>query len=270
MTTKRIALACLIVLAAACRPGVSRSGETFVLATTTSTHDSGLLHHLTAEFEREHPALRVKVVAVGSGEALELGRRGDADVLLAHSPTQEETFMEQGLGLSRSPAMSNQFVISGPKPDRADVTSATSAADAFHRVAKSRSEFLSRGDGSGTHAREIGLWEKAGIAPFSEGWYLETGQGMAETLIIASERGSYLLTDTSTLAVMRDKVGLTILFSRDPILVNPYHVIVSAKARHLVAARTFASWIIGSKGQALIGDFGRREFGVPLFTPETG
>lgn len=247
----------------AAQPG----GDTFVLATTTSTQDSGLLDVLTAEFEKAHPRLRVKVIAVGSGEAIELGRRGDADVLLAHSPDQEEAFVREGRGVFRKPVMSNDFVIAGPDNDPARIRGVVDAVVAFTRVASARAEFLSRADESGTHARELKTWKAAGIVPGGE-WYLETGQGMAETLIVASERGAYLLTDTATLRSMEAKVGLLVLSSKDPLLVNPYSVIPVVGARKTEAGLAFAEWITGSKGQAFIGAFGRDRNGTPLFVPK--
>lgn len=240
--------------------------ETFVLASTTSTQDSGLLDALTPAFERAHPGLRPKVVAVGSGEAMELGRRGDADVLLVHSPKDEEKFMAEGRGVSRTLVMSNDFIIAGPLDDPAGIKASPNAAEAFSRIAQTQNLFLSRGDESGTHKRELDLWVEAGALP-SGSRYLESGQGMAETLTIASERTAYVLTDTATYAVVGSKAGITILLSGDPLLVNPYSVIPvkgSPKAR---AAEAFAEWITGPLGQEFISNFGREQFGGPLFKP---
>lgn len=256
----------LLLICLACGPGGSR--DTFVLASTTSTQDSGLLDALTAEFEKDFPQHRVKVVAVGSGEAMELGRRGDADVLLVHSPDDEEEFMAAGLGVSRRPVMSNDFVIAGPLADLAGIAGSPVAAEAFIRIANTRSPFVSRGDQSGTHRRELKTWVAAGVNPSGE-WYSETGQGMAETIIIASERNAYLLTDIATFTVVNEKAALGVLFRGDPLLVNPYSVIPVKAARRSDAARAFADWITGAEGQTFIGHFGADEYGAPLFVPAT-
>jgi tungstate transport system substrate-binding protein len=238
------------------------------VASTTSTQDSGLLDALAPAFERAHPGLRSKVIAVGSGEAMELGRRGDADVLLVHSPKDEVQFMEEGRGTSRTPVMSNDFLVAGPRDDPASIESQTSAARAFERIAFTRSLFLSRGDGSGTHKRELDLWSKAQIDPMGT-WYLESGQGMAESLTIASEKKAYVLTDSATLAVLKSKREITPLYQGDPLLVNPYSVIPVKGSPRVRAAEAFAKWITGPAGQAFIGDFGKDRFRSPLFEPAT-
>lgn len=255
----------LIVLAACAAPSVS-GGEPFVLASTTSTQDSGLLDSLTRAFEAAHPGLRVKVIAVGSGEALELARHGDADVLLAHSPAQEERFMQEGFGVYRRAVMRNNFIVVGPGSDPAGVRRSGNAGEAFASIARSGAEFVSRGDESGTHARELAIWERAGVGDLGR-WHLETGQGMGETLVVASERGAYTLTDTATYRVMERRLRLEVLLPNDPELVNPYSVIPVRRAGKPKAAAAFAQWITGPRGQAFIGEFGRKEYGAPLFVP---
>lgn len=266
---KQVALVSVVLaLGASCARGPAEESraETFVLASTTSTQDSGLLDALVPAFEKVAPRYRAKVVAVGSGEAMDLGRRGDADVLLVHSPDDERKFMDEGLGLFRKAVMRNDFVIAGPSQDPGPIRSSANAEQAFLRIAQSRSLFVSRGDESGTHERELKTWGAAGLSP-SGSWYLESGQGMAETLTIASERGCYVLTDTATFTVMKNKVNLEILFSGDSKLINPYSVILAKRARRLDAGVAFAEWITGTAGQRFIGEFGRGEYGEPLFVP---
>lgn len=216
-------------------------------------------------FEKDFPQYRAKVVAVGSGEAIELGRRGDADVLLVHSPDDELQLMSEGRGLWRSAVMSNDFVIAGPVSDPASIGTAASAVEAFASIASTPHLFLSRGDGSGTHRRETDVWRTAGISPRGS-WYLSSGQGMAETLMIATEKGAYILIDHATLTVFRGKSELRTLFS-DGSLTNSYSVIPIRDARHSGPAQEFARWLTGVRGQRLIARFGRSEHGRPLFDP---
>lgn len=243
------------------------SRRTFVVASTTSLQDSGLLDNLIPKFERDQSRLRAKVVAVGSGEAMDLGRRGDADVLLVHSPQQEEQFMKDGLGEFRLRVMKNNFMIAGPEEDPAKVAGARDAADAFKRISVSESPFLSRGDESGTHQREMQLWERAGVDPSGD-WYAASGQGMAESLSIADQQSAYTLTDSASFRVMQDRISLKILFEGDPILVNPYSVIPVRSASHKQAALAFAGWITSRPGQQAIKDFGAKEYGEGLFQPD--
>lgn len=247
---------------AACAPSAA-SSDVIVLASTTSTQDSGLLDALTAAFENGHPGLRVKVVAVGSGEALDLGRRGDADVLLVHSPQDEAKFMAQGHGLSRTTIMRNDFVVAGPRDDPASVSGSSGAAEAFTRIAVSRMPFISRGDESGTHRRELSVWDEAAIAPGGD-WYYEAGAGMAETLVIAAEKSAYILTDTATLRATKPVVET--LLSGDNTLVNLYSVIPVASARSK-AAGTLAQWLVSPESLAVIGSFGKDRLGISLFEP---
>jgi tungstate transport system substrate-binding protein len=240
--------------------------ETFVLASTTSTQDSGFLDAVGPVFEKAYPKYRIKVVAVGSGEALNLGRKGDADVLLVHSPDDEVKFMDEGYGLWRKLVMRNDFVIVGPKSDPAAAALITSAAAAFGKIAAAQSPFVSRGDQSGTHKKELKLWAAAAVTP-SGSWYLSSGQGMAETLRITSEKRAYTLTDTATFSAVAKTVDLAIVFAGDPALKNPYSVIPLKNAQHQAAGLTFANWIISPAGQRFIYGFGRKQYGKALFIP---
>lgn len=245
------------------------SRQRLVLATTTSTQDSGLLDVLVPAFEAAHPAYALEVIAVGTGEALRLGQQKDADVLLVHAPEEEAVFVAAGHGVERRDVCYNRFVIVGPAEDPAGVKAAASASDALARIAKRRALFASRGDGSGTHTKERLLWKSAGVEP-GGAWYLVTGQGMGETLKIASEKQAYTLADEATFLAMRDALDLATLFDRDAALRNQYGVVVVAGARNERGARDFAEWVCGSEGQGLIGRFGIDRFGRPLFTPNAG
>ena len=256
----------LTLLLSSCGSTETAPPTSFVVASTTSTQDSGFLDAMAPEFEKVNPGLRPKVIAVGSGEAMELGRRGDADVLLAHSPKDEERFMQEGKGILRDPVMSNDFMIAGPASDPAAIGDAPDAAGALLRIARSRKPFLSRGDESGTHIREIELWAETGLSSRGS-WYLESGQGMAESLMIASEKAAYILTDSATLKVMEGKLTIVSLFAGDPLLVNRYSVIPVTNARRQQAAVEFAHWLTGPLGQEFIRNFGRREHGASLFVP---
>lgn len=253
-------------LAGACVAGGDAARQQIILGSTTSTQDSGLLDVLVPAFQERHPGYAVKVIAVGTGEALELGRRRDADILLVHAPAAESAFVAQGHGTDRRPVMRNMFTIVGPPEDAAGVRTARSAADAFARIARSGARFISRGDDSGTHRKELDLWQRAGIQPRDDA-YTDAGQGMGDVLRIASEKGAYTLSDMSTFLSLRHLLHLTPLFSDDPLLENPYSVIIVRGARNASGARAFADWIVGAEGQALIDRFGRDRFGAPLFIP---
>lgn len=254
-----------LVLLAAC--GDER---TLILATTTSTENSGLLEVLVPAFEAES-GYRVKVIAVGSGAALELGRNGDADVLLVHSPEAEEDFVAQGHGVRRTRVMYNDFIIVGPPEDPASVRGTGDAADALNRIAAASSPFISRGDDSGTHALERALWRAAGReAPRGEPWYAEAGQGMSATLTIARERGAYALTDRATWLSLDRSPEQPLLLEGDDRLFNVYHVIVVDPQRHTInerGAEAFRAFLVGPQTQVLIGEFGVERYGAPLFVP---
>lgn len=245
--------------------------KSMILATTTSTQDSGLLDELLPAFTKD-TGWRVKPLAVGSGQAIELGRRGEADVLLVHSPEAEEKFVAEGDAGDRRLVMHNDFVIVGPADDPAGIQDVP-AAEAMHKIAAAQAGFVSRGDESGTHAREKQLWEEAKTEP-SGRWYHSTGQGMGATLRVASEQGAYTLTDRATYLSQKDDLALEILNEGDKELLNVYHVIeMTKRAGDRVqpdAAKAFADWIVGAKAQRMIGEFGTEKFGQPLFVPDAG
>jgi tungstate transport system substrate-binding protein len=243
-----------------------------VVATTTSLQETGLLDSLAPLFQ-ERTGMRLRVVAVGSGQALRMGERGDADVVLVHSPAAEEAFMRAGFGVRRQVIASNFFTIAGAPDDPANVKTAPSAAEALRRIAGSNAVFVSRGDSSGTHAREMALWRQAGERP---GWpgYLESGQGQTATLLVAAERRGYALTDRATLASLRDRIALVPLREPEPGLLNVYHVIELNPAGrprlNVAGARAFADFLTSEPIQDLLADFGRARFGEPLFLPARG
>lgn len=241
-----------------------------ILATTTSTQDSGLLDVLIPLFE-EQTGFIVQTVAVGSGAAMKMGQEGNADVLFVHSPSAEKTFIADGWGSERYLVMHNNFIIIGPESDPADIKNATSAVDAFTRIAESKSLFICRDDGSGTNTKELAIWKAANITPEGD-WYIKTGQGMAASLQVASEKAAYILTDDATYLANRTSYELTPLFEGDNILLNVYHVIVVNPDKwpkvNNDGAKTFANWVVSADIQKVIGEFGVEKFGRPLFTPD--
>ena len=243
------------------------SGQ-MVLATTTSTRDTGLLDTLVPAFERASKC-SVKTVAVGSGQAIDLGARGQADVLLVHSPDAEKTFMQQGHGVSRLAVMHNDFVLVGPPADRAKAADAGGIDPAMQAIARTKSPFASRADDSGTNAKELKLWEQAGVTP-SGSWYIKTGQGMGPTLTIASQKRAYTLSDRGTFLATKN-LDSKILVQGGQALQNPYHVIVVKHAdTNLGCAQAFSRWITNAPAQRVIGGFGKSQYGQPLFHPDAG
>jgi tungstate transport system substrate-binding protein len=249
--------------------GCATDGHDLLLASTTSTEDSGLLDELLPAFMAARPGVVVKVTAVGTGQALELGRRGDADVLLVHAPDAEAEFMAAGHGTGRCDVMYNDFVVVGPPSDPAGVRGLADAVAAFERIAGAGAAFISRGDDSGTHRKEQSLWEASEVEPRG-GWYMEVGQGMAEALRMAVERQGYALTDRATFLDQVRSEELSVLVQGDRRLFNQYGVIPVGGARHPESARAFALWITGEEGQALIARYGADRFGQPLFIPNAG
>jgi tungstate transport system substrate-binding protein len=249
------------------RGGASSSapGGTLILGTTTSTQDSGLLDTLVPAYESVSRC-RVKTVAVGSGEALAMGAKGDADVLLVHSPAAEETYMAQGHGLSRAAVMHNDFVMLGPRDDPAHAAGKTAAA-AFRAIAAVRAPFASRADASGTNAKELSLWSQSGVRP-SGSWYVRTGQGMGETLTIANQKQAYTLSDRGTYLATKN-LDLRIISQGGAELVNRYHIIV---VRHpgtnVGCARELAAWVTSAATQRQIAQFGVKRYRQPLFFPD--
>lgn len=240
-----------------------------VLATTTSIENSGLLRHILPLFEKK-TGIKVKVVARGTGAALEMGKRGDADVIFVHAKELEIEAVRQGYFLNRHDVCYNDFVILGPKNDPAKILEVKKAVDAFKKIAISQSFFISRGDKSGTHMKELKIWQIAGINPDGQKWYLETGQGMEKTLRIANEKEAYTLTDRGTWLAIKDKLDLAILFQGDPVLFNQYSVLAvnPQRSKHVKYKESmeFINWIISKEGQNAIASF-RDKFGNQLFIP---
>jgi tungstate transport system substrate-binding protein len=263
----RLVPALLALLVAAGCSG--RPAPTLTLATTTSTQDSGLLDVLVPRF-REQSGIEVKVVAVGTGQALELGRRGDADVLLVHDPAAEQRFVAAGFGVGRRQVMYNDFVIVGPSADPAGVKGQASAAEAFRRIAAREAPFVSRGDESGTHVKEKAVWRQAGVEP-KGAWYVRAGAGMGQVLRMASEKRAYTLSDRGTFLAQRGGLELAVLSEGDPLLVNQYSVIRVNPEKHphvrKEAAEKFADFLLAAETQRLIADFGKDRYGQPLFFP---
>lgn len=269
----KIASLCIsIILFTSCNPA-SPHNSNLLLISTTSTQDSGLLDVLLPAFSDE-TGYHVQLVAVGSGQALQLGEQGNADVILLHSPEAEREFVASGFGIDRRLVMHNDFVIVGPPSDPASLRTQSGLDSAFEAIFSSASTFVSRGDESGTHVKELAIWSNARLDPRGENWYLETGQGQGATLSIASERGGYAITDRGTFLAYKPNVHLDILFEGDPFLLNIYHVITVNPDKHpgvnLAGARAFAGFITSPEGQQIIGEFGVEEYGQPFFFPDAG
>jgi tungstate transport system substrate-binding protein len=270
-----VALAAVLLLGGCGSPAAPAAGpsaeRSLILATTTSTQDSGLLDELLPAFTKDS-GWQVKTLAVGSGQAIELGRRGEADVLLVHSPAAEQAFVAEGGAGQRRLVMHNDFVLVGPANDPAGVRGSDSAG-AVKNIAAAQAVFVSRGDDSGTNAKEKDLWKRAGVSPAGS-WYQATGQGMGATLRVASEKAGYTLSDRATYLAQRDTLALDVLGEGDPGLLNVYHVIeMTTKAGERVqpdGAQAFADWIVSPPAQQQIAQFGQATFGQPLFTPDAG
>jgi tungstate transport system substrate-binding protein len=246
--------------------------QTLILATTTSTENSGLLTYLLPDFEQTYD-VEVDVIAVGTGQALQLGEDGNADVLMVHARAREDAFMAAGHGVRREDLMYNDFVIVGPPDDPAGIRGMNSASDAFAEIAGAEAPFVSRGDDSGTHTKEKEIWSAAGIEPAGD-WYISAGQGMGAVLTMADEQQGYTLSDRATyLARTLEGTDLQIMVEGDPVLFNPYGVIAinPDKGEHIKIdlANTFIDWLISVPTQEKIGQFGVEEFGSPLFTPDS-
>jgi tungstate transport system substrate-binding protein len=243
-----------------------------ILATTTSTQDSGLLDVLVPAFEQA-TGYTVKTVAVGSGEAMKMGQECNADVLLVHSPAAEKTFMDSNYGIDRRLVMHNDFIIVGPASDPAGIKGSATVVEAFTKIANAQAPFISRGDNSGTNAKELAIWKLANITPEGS-WYTESGQGMGATLQIASEQGEYTLTDRATYLASKDKLQLENLVEGDASLLNIYHVIEVNPANcpkvNNTGAVAFADYVVSPEAQTLIGNFGTDKYRQALFTPDAG
>ena len=269
-----ISLVVALIVAVSVSPALSAPvNKNIILATTTSTQDSGLLDALIPMFEKE-TGYFVKTIAVGSGQAMKMGEKGEADVLLVHSPDAEKKFMAEGYGINRKLVMHNDFVIVGPPDDPAKIKGSKSAAAAFKKIAATHSLFLSRADNSGTNAKEKKIWKAAGINPQGQKWYQETGLGMGQTLNVASEKKGYTLTDRGTFLALKKHLGLVILVEGDPLLLNIYHVIEVNPAKwpkvNAAGAKAFSDFMVSKKTQDFIRTFGVKKFGSPLFFPDAG
>jgi tungstate transport system substrate-binding protein len=247
--------------------------KTVILSTTTSTQDSGLLDVLIPIFEK-NTGYFVKTIAVGSGQAMAMGQKGEADVLLVHSPAAEKKFVAEGYGINRRLIMHNDFIIVGLPADPAKIKGTKSASEAFKKMAASNALFLSRGDNSGTHAKEKAIWKAAGIDPEKEKWYQQTGLGMGQTLNVAAEKKGYTLADRGTYLALKKNLGLDILVEGDAILLNIYHVIEVNPAKwpkvNAAGGKAFADFMVSRETQAIIKTFGVEKFGSPLFFPDVG
>lgn len=252
-----------MLLCAALVAGCNQPDE-LILASTTSTVDSGLLDVLIRAYTDERDDVRIKVIAVGSGEAMALGRRRDADILLVHSPGDEEAFMAAGHGARRLPVMANEYVLVGPPDDPGGVRGERSVVAALRRIAMRDAPFVSRGDSSGTHRKELALWAAAGTLPQLRA---EVGQGMGEALTIASERGAYILSDRGTYLALGDNLRLEVLVQGDTLLANPYSVITVRGSHNAQHAADFAEWLVSPAAAEVIRSFGTDEYGASLFFP---
>jgi tungstate transport system substrate-binding protein len=269
------AVLALCALVAGSRAAAADNAKAVILATTTSTQDSGLLDVLIPIFEKQ-TGFFVKTISVGSGQALAMGRKGEADVLLVHAPADEQKVVAEGHGVNRRLVMHNDFVIVGPPGDPAKIKASGSSKDALTRIAQARALFLSRGDSSGTHSKEKGLWKAAGIDPEGRTWYQQTGLGMGDTLNVASEKGGYTLADRGTFLAQNKArpLALEILMQGEPLLLNVYHVIEVNPARwpkvNAAGAKAFADFMVSAQVQGVIGRFGVDKVGSPLFIPDAG
>lgn len=251
--------------------GKETKERVMTLATTTSTEDSGLLKAMLPEFKKD-TGIDVKVVSQGTGQAIETGKRGDADCLLVHAKAKEEEFVKEGFGVERVEVMYNDFIIVGPKEDTAKIKekAPTDPAKALQIISENKANFISRGDESGTHVKEKDLWKASEIEPKGD-WYISAGKGMGAVLQMADEKKAYTLTDRATYLSMKDKLQLQVITEKNDKLYNQYGVIAVNPEKHPHVkneeANEFIKWITSEKGQSLIGEFGKDQYGEPLFIP---
>jgi len=264
---------CLAAVFASTSPTAAAEQKNLILATTTSTQDTGLLDVLNPIFEKK-TGFFVKTIAVGSGQAMAMGAKGEADVLLVHSPAAEKKFMAEGNGVNRKLVMHNDFIIVGPPSDPAGIKGMKSAAEAFKQIAAKGAIFMSRGDNSGTNAKEKDVWKASGINPEGQKWYQQTGLGMGQTLSVAAEKKTYTLADRGTYLSLKKNLGLDILVEGDKVLLNIYHVIEVNPAKwpkvNIEGAKAFADFMVSKEVQDIIGKFGIDKYGSPLFFPDAG
>jgi len=265
-------LLCVLVSVLSLAAPAGAQSNTVILSTTTSTQDSGLLDVLVPMFEKK-TGMSVKTISVGTGQALALAARGEADVALVHAPSVERKYVEEGKMRNRRLVMYNDFVIIGPEDDPAKIKGMTKATDALKRIAETQSRFVSRGDKSGTHVLEQGLWKQAGVEP-KGAWYIESGQGMGQTLGIANDRRAYTITDRGTWLAFQKRISLPILVEKDKPLLNIYSVMEINPANgprvNTAGGKAFADFMVAPETQGLIKIFGVDKFGQPLFVPIAG
>jgi len=263
----------LLALVAFGVPTVNAETKSIILATTTSTQDSGLLDVLIPIFEKD-TGYFVKTISVGSGQAMKMGEKGEADVLLVHSPDAEKKMVEQGFAINRRLVMHNDFIIVGPPADPAKIKAVKSSKEALKKMAAANALFLSRADNSGTNALEKKLWKSIGLNPEGQKWYQQTGLGMGETLNVTAEKKGYTITDRATYLALKKNLGLDILVEGDPSLLNIYHVMEVNPAKwpkvNSAGAKAFADFMVSKKTQEIIKTFGVNKFGSPLFFPDAG
>jgi len=273
MVTRWIWMALLGAVAILTAVGCGGGGEEVILATTTSTYDSGLLDTLVPDFE-DQTDYNVKIIAVGTGQALAMGERGDADVLLVHAPSSELELVESGAAINRQLVMHNDFIIVGSEDDPAGIEGTASAADAFAAIYEKGETFISRGDDSGTHKKEKAIWESAGLDPEGKSWYEQSGQGMGATLQIANQKDAYTLSDRGTYLAQSENLELVVLVEGDPVFFNVYHVMqVNPEKFDLVngpGGAAFVEFMVSDATQEIIRTFGVDKFGQPLFIPDAG
>ncbi len=270
---RRLLASCIvgISLSFALIPSLAQQ-RTVILSTTTSTQDSGLLDVLVPLFEKQ-TGYTVKTVSVGTGQALALAAKGDADVALVHAPSLEKQFVADGKLINRRLVMYNDFVIIGPKEDPAKIRFAKSAVNALSAIAQAKANFVSRGDNSGTHVLEKALWKEIGVEPKGS-WYVETGQGMGATLGVANEKNAYTITDRGTYLAFGKRVSLPILIEGDKALLNIYSVMEVNPANgpriNSAGGKAFADFMVAAQTQNVIRSFGIEKFGQSLFVPVAG
>ena len=272
---RKIALCSIVVLSLFIfgAASIQAQQKTVILSTTTSTQDSGLLDVLIPIFEKQSGYF-VKTIAVGSGQAMAMGQKGEADVLLVHSPAAEKKFVEEGYGLNRRIIMHNDFIVVGPPEDPAKVKGMKSAAESFKGIAAGNALFLSRADKSGTHVKEMDIWKAAGINPEGQKWYQQTGLGMGQTLSVTNEKKGYTLADRGTYLAVKKNLQMDILVEGDGILLNIYHVIEINPAKwpkvNVAGGKAFADFMVTKETQEIIRTFGVDKYGSPLFFPDAG
>jgi len=267
-----LGLSCFFLFVSGITP-VQAQQKTIILATTTSTQDSGLLDVLIPVFEKK-TGYFVKTIAVGSGQAMAMGQKGEADVLLVHSPAAEKKFVAEGYGINRRIIMHNDYIIVGPPEDPAKIKGLKSASESFKNIASAKALFLSRADKSGTHVKEMDIWKRTGVNPEREKWYQQTGLGMGQTLNVTAEKKGYTLSDRGTYLALKKNLGLDILVEGDAILLNIYHVVEVNPAKwskvNAAGGKAFADFMVSKETQDIIKTFGVDKFGSPLFFPDAG